>query len=725
MRSVIENREVQVQGVGEVADFTIKATGKAFKVLIDGLYSDKIRAVIREICSNAYDAHAAAGCADKPFELQLPNAFEPIFRVRDFGTGMSHETVMRLYTRVFESSKEDTNEQVGKLGLGSKSPFAYTDTFTVTTWDGTTQRTYSAFIGSKYVPQIALMTQEASNAPRGVEIQFPVVSSDIFAFTEAARVTLRGFDTLPKIIGARVEIKPLETVMSGDGWKLVKNTDTTYGLKAHAKQGCVIYPLDPNALDHITPFERAILSSPFFIDFPIGELEISASRESLGYDDATKANIRRRLKNIADEIVKTYQQEIDAQPTMWRACVAFKKVMRSNLHGGVLEVLKSTIKYRGKPLQPRQDLSNFLRPLFEKGTLKAMHVDNYTLGRLSSFGSRRPTLKFEATIYMQIEAGETVVIFDDAEKPASIPQARIRHWYLNLPENERRPIIWVKAEKDSMAFRRLLVELGRPDTIINLADMEKPPLVPGVNTRRPTKVKLLQKSSWVETEIDESDEVIYVQLNKRDTMGPNGTYTSSPTSVQNVVNMLVKLGVLKATDNVYGIPQTHKSKIDDNEHWVEFWSLAKKARDEKHDEAKAIVVQSYARKVAEYTPMARFFIDLARWEAFDGFNDPKGPASRLLAQWENAVEKAKSNETLQTALELNISLGGSPPVAKDISFGTFEMAFNTAYPLVPILIGDNRYINPTLRKHIIDYVNLVDSAKNISQGDTANDAKAA
>ena len=127
-------RETSTHGILASTQFSIKANGKAFKVLIDGLYSDKIRAVVREIWSNAFDAHAMAGNTDKPFDCHLPTIFAPHFAVRDYGVGMSHDQIMRLYTTVFESSKEDTNDQVGKLGLGSKSPFAYTDTFTVTSY---------------------------------------------------------------------------------------------------------------------------------------------------------------------------------------------------------------------------------------------------------------------------------------------------------------------------------------------------------------------------------------------------------------------------------------------------------------------------------------------------------------------------------------------------------------------------------------------------------------
>ena len=142
MQFHVAHAEVEAQGFAETASFQIAASGKAFKGLIDGLYSRKIEAAIRELSTNALDAHVAAGNGE-PFEIHLPTHFEPTFYIRDYGTGMSHDLVMRRYRTMFDSTKDglnetdadtDPNSQVGMLGLGSKSFFAYTDTCTLTIW---------------------------------------------------------------------------------------------------------------------------------------------------------------------------------------------------------------------------------------------------------------------------------------------------------------------------------------------------------------------------------------------------------------------------------------------------------------------------------------------------------------------------------------------------------------------------------------------------------------
>lgn len=103
---------------GEKAYFTIAANGKAFRTLIDGLYSNKIRAVIRELCSNAADSHIDAGQI-KPFKVSIPTSLDPVFRVRDFGTALRHDQVMHLYTTIFQSTKRRTRRPASWVSVPS------------------------------------------------------------------------------------------------------------------------------------------------------------------------------------------------------------------------------------------------------------------------------------------------------------------------------------------------------------------------------------------------------------------------------------------------------------------------------------------------------------------------------------------------------------------------------------------------------------------------------
>jgi len=93
-----QNDIVKIGNFGETGVFNIQASAKAFKILSDGLYTDKIQACIRELSCNAYDSHVAAGKADVPFKVHMPTILEPFFSVQDFGLGLSHDDIMHLYT---------------------------------------------------------------------------------------------------------------------------------------------------------------------------------------------------------------------------------------------------------------------------------------------------------------------------------------------------------------------------------------------------------------------------------------------------------------------------------------------------------------------------------------------------------------------------------------------------------------------------------------------------
>jgi sensor histidine kinase regulating citrate/malate metabolism len=111
--------------------FTIAANASMFRILSDGLYSNKIKAVIREVSCNAYDANVDAGNGDVPIVVHLPNDLEPFFSIKDSGPGLNPEQMVDIYTQYGNSTKTDNNNAIGCLGLGSKSPFSYIDSFTV------------------------------------------------------------------------------------------------------------------------------------------------------------------------------------------------------------------------------------------------------------------------------------------------------------------------------------------------------------------------------------------------------------------------------------------------------------------------------------------------------------------------------------------------------------------------------------------------------------------
>lgn len=290
----------------ETNAFTIEVNAQSFHVLLDSLYTNKVRAVIRELWTNAFDAHVEAGVPDCPFECQLPTTLEPLFRVRDFGVSMDHQSVMKLYSTVFASTKRNTNDQVGCLGLGSKSPFAYTDAFQVTAWLDGEKRTYLCALDEEGVPSITAVGAEPSDEPRGIEVRFPVQTQHISEFKREAEHVARGFDVTP--IGSPLEIP--NPILVGDGWRVYEEAE--HGIR----QGCVIYPVTSEQLYIDMHFRNG---QGVVIDVPIGTVDIAASREALSLDDKTKDIVTNLFDAASESIQAQVKDAITSAPNLLAA----------------------------------------------------------------------------------------------------------------------------------------------------------------------------------------------------------------------------------------------------------------------------------------------------------------------------------------------------------------------------------------------------------------------
>lgn len=312
--------EAIVSNVGEIGEFRIRNSAKAFSILSSGLYANKIRAIIRELSCNACDSHTAAGKVDTPFDVHLPNTLEPHFSIRDYGTGLSHDQVKNIYTTYFESTKTNSNEFVGALGLGSKSPFSYTDNFTVTAIKDGRKGIYTAFINEQGVPSIALMMEEATDEPAGIEVKFGVNDRyDFDKFRQEARNVYKYFSLKPVVSGNSQFTFELPDYESRD---IIPGVHAQKGShsKSVAIMGNIAYPIDLPAGSDIGGLNN-LLTCGLELHFGIGELDFQASREGLSYIPQTVESIKRKLTELNAALSVVIAREADAIPNLWDRAV--------------------------------------------------------------------------------------------------------------------------------------------------------------------------------------------------------------------------------------------------------------------------------------------------------------------------------------------------------------------------------------------------------------------
>lgn len=331
------SRNVESYGVEGQNEFQVKQSKKMFKILSDGLYSDKIGSIIRELACNARDAHVAAGKADVPILIKVPTKLEPEFAVEDWGTGLSPEEVDSIYTTYFESTKSDSNDFIGAFGLGSKSPFSYANNFNVTVYHDSVEYIYSMHISAKGTPTCAKLGNRPTERSNGVRVSFDVREADIEEFCIKAMTQLQYFEVQPKYQGLQDETKipKIEYLLKNNRFGVRKRSrghsyedemfwphrsdlarmlfpsitnarhragTDDYNLKQnklHAVQGGVAYQVTEDCLDEMqrqfsdneVQYVSWLLNKPVTLFFEVGDLDVTASRESLSYDATTVANI--------------------------------------------------------------------------------------------------------------------------------------------------------------------------------------------------------------------------------------------------------------------------------------------------------------------------------------------------------------------------------------------------------------------------------------------------
>jgi len=303
-----------VSNVNGIGEFHIKNSAKAFSILSSGLYSNKIRAVIRELSCNAVDSHVGAGKADVPFTVHLPSTLEPWFSVRDYGLGLNEDEIVNIYTTYFESTKTASNDFIGALGLGSKSPFSYTDNFTVIAIKDGVKRVYTAFINDAGTPSLANMGTENTDEGNGVEIKFAVEDkNDFYKFESEAQQVYAWFKLRPTVESDDFKFKDVEYIKEN----IIPGVHQQEANSSIAVMGNISYPIDvPNAEQNLGSLSK-LLRHGLVMEFDVGQIEFQPSREGLSYIPATIESIRSKLEEINTNLSKIVQKDAEKFKNKW------------------------------------------------------------------------------------------------------------------------------------------------------------------------------------------------------------------------------------------------------------------------------------------------------------------------------------------------------------------------------------------------------------------------
>jgi hypothetical protein len=309
----------------------------------DGFYSNKILAPIREYSTNASDAHIEAGISDRPIEITLPTVMEPELKIRDFGKGLSIDQLTDIYFKYWKSTKRNTNELNGALGIGCKSFFAYSDAFTVVSiCDG-----YKTIVTGQRNGFADVIYHQPTDEPSGIEIISPIQAKDIQRFVDEALNFFQYWEVKPvlknideetvKAAFSMMETKPF---LYGVGWAV---RPAGYGAgKTVAIMANVAYTIDWeqvkssistelfNKINGIFTFLQENLTT---LTFANGSLSFTPNRESLQYNDITVTELGKKLTAIYDSLLTLISSKISDAPNLWEAKIRYNMIFRKELDG--------------------------------------------------------------------------------------------------------------------------------------------------------------------------------------------------------------------------------------------------------------------------------------------------------------------------------------------------------------------------------------------------------
>lgn len=311
------------------------------EVLRNKLYSDKILAPIREYSTNAADAHIEANCPDLPLKITLPTAIEPEFRCRDYGYGLTPDEIEKIYIKYGRSTKRNTNAQTGQLGLGCKSAFAYGDNFIVISYKDGVKTIYNLTISG--VCSVIAAEPMTADEKSGIEIVVPVNQEDVHEFQNKAIEFFKYWKICPELKGGDIgrldslrEELSTKPLFSENDWEIRPKRGYSYGNEIGvAVMGNVPYPINwdiignkiklySNNKDQV--LYDFIRSNKTILRFNIGDLDFSASRESLEYTEKTCKVIVAKVREILDSIFNILDSHIQSASSYWDALLIYNQI---------------------------------------------------------------------------------------------------------------------------------------------------------------------------------------------------------------------------------------------------------------------------------------------------------------------------------------------------------------------------------------------------------------
>lgn len=739
MKTNQETHYIEKIGGGQEQEFKIKASAASFQILSSGLYSNKIRAICRELFCNALDSHVEAGNKDIPFDVKLPTYLDPVFTIKDYGTGLSHEQVMTIYTTYFHSTKSDSDDFIGQLGLGSKSPFSYTNQFIVESRQNGMSNVYSMHINESGTPAVSHMGTSATDEKNGLTIKIAVKNNDFYKFQEETENTLTYFSPYPNVDGHHTR-REFDYMLKKNGWA-IRNHQSSSGLTFAPQviQGVVCYPIDTNQLMSYSSEEVflseggiVVISAPIDLFVPIGAVQVAPSREHLSYDKRTIENLIRYVNQVAVELTTSLREYVSSAESLWDARViactfaSYDSVFRK-LYEKLINNKTSEFDYEGVKVSPFGfDLTDLDIEHTSLTYYRRNHKNTYSRERMISTQAFPPDI---ITHYKTAHRSNQAIIpvnnnFILCVNDVRIGSTKIRQYikeFLNVGQGMLEIKPHKKGVDNSAEVSQIITTLGIPsDKVVYTSDLEEQGHIEKkertVNVVDRSKKPIFEKRSrnghcdahsWSRGHVDNFEDGGYYVKYYNGKWVDSHTHQRSKPYLAMFVNNLIREGVLEKDVQIVGFNSIDYKKYSKDPKWVDITDVI-----ETYIETnKEAIADHHAKHMSSnnilYGNMKNNLIELAN-------HLEEGHEIVSFVAFNQEVSEMKT----KTPFNYNGLFFPSEKMVKifeEINFliATKEVKVDPThifkkYPLVELFAEGQSYINSKFIDHIVEYVKRID-----------------
>lgn len=303
----------------EKKSFGVKDMGLIMQMLTK-LYNDPIRTITQEYIANARDANREIRQSRK-VEVIAPSRFAPVMSIKDFGPGLSPDRIDNVFMFYGASTKRHTNNQNGGFGIGAKSAWAYTDSFTIISNHEGMKRTYiAAKLGHE--ANLNLISEVATNEPNGTTIEIAVKPVDVDKFKNAILRAVYFWSEVEKPIlkgFTADELKANSPQVDFDKFKDIKIykdlpqyiLGDSYNVKDIVVIDGIVYP---NRLE--LPLLRRMIRQKFVLFLNTGDVTMLPSREEFTKDDKAAKLFATLDKQLSDKLSNHINDSLKSMPSL-------------------------------------------------------------------------------------------------------------------------------------------------------------------------------------------------------------------------------------------------------------------------------------------------------------------------------------------------------------------------------------------------------------------------